>query len=96
MGVSQDAAPCKKTKTSHTPVQQEDRVFHLAHCLNYKLLIPKSNKSPHPPPPKKRNRIEKKIDNKKGLLFLYTQISNVPFLRVVLSPSCLSCGSIEC
>ena len=95
MGVSQDAAPCKKTKTSHTPVQQEDRVFHLAHCLNYKLLIPKSNKSPHPPP-KKRNRIEKKNDNKKGLLFLYTQISNVPFLRVVLSPSCLSCGSIEC
>ena len=53
MGVSQDAAPCKKTKTSHTPVQQEDRIFHLAHCLNYKLLIPKSNKSPHPPPPKK-------------------------------------------
>ena len=52
MGVSQDAAPCKKTKTSHTPVQQEDRVFHLAHCLNYKFLIPKSNKSPHPPPPK--------------------------------------------
>ena len=95
MGVSQDAAPCKKTKTSHTPVQQEDRVFHLAHCLNYKLLIPKSNNSPHPPPPK-RNRIEKKNDNKKGLLFLYTQICNVPFLRVVLSPSCLSCGSIEC
>ena len=54
MGVSQDAAPCKKTKTSHTPVQQEDRVFHLAHCLNYKLLIPKSNKSPHPPPPQKK------------------------------------------
>ena len=52
MGVSQDAAPCKKTKTSHTPVQQEDRVFHLAHCLNYKLLT-KSNKSPHPPPKKK-------------------------------------------
>ena len=51
--------------------------------------------SPHTPPPKK-NRIEKKNDNKKGLLFLYTQICNVPFLRVVLSPSCLSCGSIEC
>ena len=52
MGVSQDAAPCKKTKTLHTPVQQEDHVFHLAHCLNYKLLIPKSNKSSHPPPKK--------------------------------------------
>ena len=73
MGVSQDAAPCKKTKTSHTPVQQEDRVFHLAHCLNYKLLIPKSNKSPHPPPKDFQvyYRIEKKNDNKKGLLFLY-------------------------
>ena len=73
MGVSQDAAPCKKTKTSHTPVQQEDRVFHLAYCLNYKLLIPKSNKSPHSPPPKKKEiEIEKKKkDNKKGLLFLY-------------------------
>ena len=52
MGVSQDAALWKKTKTSHTPLQQEDRVFHLTHGLNYKLLIPKSNKSPHPPPKK--------------------------------------------
>ena len=59
MGVSQDAAPCKKTKTLHTPLQQEDRVFHLAHCSNYKLLIPKSDKSPHPPTPQKKE-IEKK------------------------------------
>ena len=60
MGVSQDAALWKKTKTLHTPLQQEDCTFHLAHCLNYKLLIPKSDKSPHPPPQKKEIEQEKK------------------------------------